>query len=146
MLKTADGDDDNESSMINSAKRPESDETYYDYDRGEKETPDTSLDSKSDARTDGKGSQTMLRPLLRSLEEDEKSDPVFTDRETIALSGSSAGSKEDHVAEEEKMDDEGVTSVEKMALPFPLDDTSQSIPSRQRPLTIVRLVDRGTRS
>jgi hypothetical protein len=44
MLKTADGDEDNESFMINSAKRRESDEKYGDYDEGEKDTPNTSLD------------------------------------------------------------------------------------------------------
>jgi hypothetical protein len=40
MLTTADGDGDNELSMINSAKRRESDETYDDYDEGERDTPD----------------------------------------------------------------------------------------------------------
>jgi hypothetical protein len=145
MLKTADGDEDNESFMINSAKRRESDEKYGDYDEGEKDTPNTSLDSYSDARTDEKGSQTMLRPLFRSLEEDDKSDPVFTDKATTALSGSSNRSKENYVAVEEERDDESVPSVEEMALPFQLGGqegrvgtaTRTKIMSRTRTRTIM---------
>ena len=63
MLRTADiGDDDHESSTIDSFDRHESDEENDDYDEAEKMTPNTSFDSHSDIETDKKGPQTMLHP------------------------------------------------------------------------------------
>jgi hypothetical protein len=115
MLKTADGADANEWSLIHSAKRGESDEMYVPTHHS------TRILMPKPTRRDRRPCFVPNSDLwARPPEEDDKSDSVFTDKETIALSGSSTGSKEDYVAEEAERDNEGVPSVEEMALPFHL--------------------------
>ena len=72
ILRSADSDDDADSgpSMIHSVGPRDSDEDEDDPEGGEKDTPDTSLDSHSDAGTDEKGSQTRIHSLFRPVEED----------------------------------------------------------------------------
>jgi hypothetical protein len=113
MLRSADSDDDNQPSRVLSVNQRGSDEEEDDYEEGEKETPDTSFDSHSDAEIDEKEAQTSLHLPFRRLEDDDESDPESTCKRALALSGPCADSNsygdddEDEDEDEEGEDGEG---------------------------------------